>query len=110
MADGIITGNAKEVYINGAVISPAFSLSIRDHSPAGFDWGYHGRGAAQLALAMLLLFLEPYQAIALYQKFKCDKVAFFPDNEDFRISCSEIETWIVENQTSLPVVPEGEGV
>lgn len=33
-------------------------LDIRNHSPSGFNWGYHGSGPAQLALAILADYLS----------------------------------------------------
>lgn len=46
-------------------------LSLRNHSPAGFNWGYGGSGPAQLALALLCHATHnPEMALELYQKFK----------------------------------------
>lgn len=35
-------------------LDPRPSQSLYNHSPDGFEWGYSGSGAAQLALALLL--------------------------------------------------------
>jgi hypothetical protein len=44
---------------------------IRNHSPAGFQWGYGGSGPAQLALALCVDALGvPVVAEAIYQTFK----------------------------------------
>lgn len=54
-------------------------LDLRNHSPAGFGWGYAGSGPAQLALAMLADYfagdappssLSDAFASSLYQTFK----------------------------------------
>jgi hypothetical protein len=39
------------------------SLRHRNHSPDGFEWGYHGSGPAQLALAILLHAAENYYGL-----------------------------------------------
>jgi len=50
-------------------------LSVRNHSPDGFNWGYGGSGPAQLALALLChATRNPVLALELYQKFKWDVV------------------------------------
>jgi len=46
-------------------------LSLRNHSPAGFSWGYGGSGPAQLALALLChATRNPQLALELHQQFK----------------------------------------
>lgn len=59
----------RQVLYAGKLLDPRFD--IRNHSPAGFNWGYGGSGPAQLALAMLCAVLGDDQAAeALYQDFK----------------------------------------
>lgn len=54
-------------------------LDLRDHSPTGFAWGYHGSGPAQLALALLADTLEhKREALELYQEFKAGVIALLP--------------------------------
>jgi hypothetical protein len=51
-------------------------LSVRNHSPTGFNWGYGGSGPAQLALALLChATRNPALALQLYQQFKRAVVA-----------------------------------
>lgn len=45
-------------------------LDLRSHSPTGFEYGYHGSGPAQLALALLADAVDDGTALALYQTFK----------------------------------------
>ncbi len=45
-------------------------LDLRNHSPTGFEWGYEGSGAAQLALAILADCVGDELAIQHYQEFK----------------------------------------
>jgi len=67
---------APTVTKNGALLGPGRSLRLRNHSPAGFNWGYGGSGPAQLALAILLEELEDDElALTLYQDFKFAVVA-----------------------------------
>lgn len=41
--------------LEGGELDPAPSLAVRNHSPTGFSWGYHGSGPKQLALALMLM-------------------------------------------------------
>ena len=44
---------------------------LHNHSPDGFNWGYAGSGAAQLALAICADILrDDHLALSLYQEFK----------------------------------------
>jgi hypothetical protein len=69
LQDGVI------VTCNGRILEPDVSLTVRNHSPAGFNWGYGGSGPAQLALAILLHECPIHVAVGLYQKFKEDVVS-----------------------------------
>lgn len=54
-------------------LDPRPSQKLINHSPDGFEWGYHGSGPAQLALAMLydvVGFENKEIALCHYQKFK----------------------------------------
>ena len=63
---------------DGSPLPLAPSLAIRNHSPTGWEWGYHGSGPAQLALALLLdLTGDPDTAAARYQDFKAAHVAIW---------------------------------
>jgi len=62
---------------DGHPLSPRWSLSLRNHSPAGFNWGYSGSGPAQLALALLLEETTVKEALHLYQPFKRAVVSRF---------------------------------
>ena len=71
------------VWLNGAPVPLQPSLTLRNHSPTGFSWGYGGSGPAQLALALLLqLGADPEKALACYQDFKWAVTARLPQ-EDF---------------------------
>lgn len=89
----------KHVQINNVSLSPKHSLSIRDHSPDGFNWGYGGSGPAQLALAIMLHLLKDLEhgerlAQLVYQQFKWDHVAGWPHSDiDIRL---DVGAWFKE--------------
>jgi hypothetical protein len=74
-------------------------LDVRNHSPAGFEWGYEGSGPAQLALALLLDALgepgRPY-AIRLYQTFKRKVISHMIDVDSWLIYKEDIIAWAEE--------------
>ena len=77
---------------NGVPLSPEPSQQVRNHSPDGFSWGYHGSGPAQLALALLLdRGVDPRRASRLHQDFKRAFVAGFGDS--WQLTGEEIDAW-----------------
>ena len=97
---GLIVGRAlgaiggQHVEINGRTLYPGLSLSFRNHSPDGFQWGYGGSGPAQLALAILLELVDSDKALYLYQSFKWAKIANLKQGDDFAMPVSEVYAWI----------------
>jgi len=73
----------RTIFLNGEELSPKRSLKIWRHSPDGFNWGYHGSGPAQLALAILLELFSREFAIDHYQQFKRDVISTLPQGQDF---------------------------
>lgn len=63
------------------------------HSPSGFEFGYGGSGPADLALNILLLFVDQRTAESLYQDFKWEFVATVP-REGGIIKRDDIVTWL----------------
>lgn len=62
-------------------------LDLRNHSPTGFEWGYPGSGAAQLALAILADHLGNDEvALNLYQRFKWAVIVELPKRRWFLTS------------------------
>ena len=54
-------------------------LDLRNHSPAGFEWGYGGSGPAQLALALAADVLgDDEAALGVYQRLKVRLVSRLP--------------------------------
>ncbi len=60
----------RQVFVNGVELLPDESQRVINHSPDGFSWGYEGSGPAQLALAILLLFMPKEEAERHHQEFK----------------------------------------
>lgn len=104
----IITGRhlSREVYVYH-VMNPALpnatslqhldlaaSLRVKNHSPDGFNWGYDGSGPAQLALALMLLFVGPNEALPLYQTFKHAEVSHWDQGADWQVHGPFIHGWI----------------
>ena len=77
-------------------LSPKRSLSLADHSPDGFNWGYGGSGPAQLALALLLEVTDNDEVAGNhYQDFKWGVVAHF--DYEWEMSAETIMEWLDEH-------------
>jgi uncharacterized protein (DUF2249 family) len=86
--EGRREGGAILVTVDGEPLKPRFDL--RRHSPNGFEWGYGGSGAAQLALAILADHLEnDGLAEDFHQRFKWAVVANLPLSR-WRLTSDEI--------------------
>ena len=55
-----------------------WGLEVMPHSPTGLEWGYHGSGPAQRALAILVAVTDEATAVANYQRFKDCFVVLLP--------------------------------
>ncbi|AJF08237.1 DUF6166 domain-containing protein [Geoalkalibacter subterraneus] len=101
MKEDIFHGDTRtgQVWVRGHLISPGPSLALRRHSPAGFAWGYHGSGPAQLALAILLLFSTPEEALDLYQQFKIDVISTFDSCQDLILPAKDVSAWLREQRS-----------
>ena len=81
-------------------ITPDDSLSVRNHSPTGFNWGYGGSGPHQLGLAILLHALAFQKApdkvaLSLYHRFVTDVISILPNS--WRIAKDVVEEWVAES-------------
>lgn len=79
--------STKVIRINGIDLLPFTSQAVRNHSPTGFLWGYAGSGPAQLALAILLVYLPIEVALDYYQSFKFSYISGLPQT-DFIKRCN----------------------
>lgn len=83
------------VQVNGRPL--ALRLEIRNHSPAGFSWGYAGSGPAQTALALLCDATgNVKEAEQYYQHFKAAVIARLPEGEDWEMTDSEVLEYLTE--------------
>jgi len=89
----------RRVWLEGRELKPDESQKVWNHSPDGFNWGYGGSGPAQLALAIMLKLTDAETAKGLYQRFKWQFVAGWPEN--FSIPVKEVEAWIQANKRDL---------
>ncbi|AWM39172.1 hypothetical protein GobsT_25430 [Gemmata obscuriglobus] len=76
----------------GGIHPLAARTDLKNHSPAGFEWGYGGSGPAQLALAVLADALGAERALASYQKFKSRVVAKLA-RTTWELSRDEVVAW-----------------
>lgn len=78
-----IKGNfmSRDVWVKGFLLSPVPSLKIVKHSPDGFNWGYGGSGPAQLALAILIRYVDANTAQQYYHQFKFGFIATLPRSD-----------------------------
>lgn len=84
------TSEELQVLVNGRPLG-----HVDRHSPTGFAWGYGGSGPADLALSILADYLGDLRlAEDLYQSFKSDKVAKWPQDKPWRLTGQEIEEWL----------------
>lgn len=64
---------------------------LRDHSPAGFEWGYLGSGPSQLALAIAAFVLEDdAAATACYQWLKQELIAPLDRDKPWLLDVEEV--------------------
>lgn len=86
----------QSVYV---VINDSESKLLRHivrHSPDGFQWGYGGSGAADLALSILTDYFngDVLKAEKYYMKFKRECIALLPTNISWIIDVDAITLWI----------------
>lgn len=82
------------VYVNGEILTPAAGIKIIQYSTDGFGWGDRGAGAAQLAISILLDYLENrQQTVELHQAFKWSFLVN-ASADKFEIRGSEIDEFL----------------
>lgn len=107
LVEGTNKDGKERLFIDSVEIWPDASLKIRNHSPDGFSWGYHGSGPAQTALAICLHILKNhYVAEALYQNFKDDFVATWqPSGAPFRQKI-DVANFLIDHHDRLQIAIE----
>ncbi len=63
------------------------------HSPTGYEWGFNGKGPADLALNILLQFARADVAIRWHQQFKHDFLVKLP-KEGGKLSGKLVRKWL----------------
>lgn len=71
--------------------------TIVHHSPDGFEWGYYGSGPTDLALNILVQYVDVKLAMLYHEKFRNDFIAKMP-REGGIIKSSKILEWLKEVQ------------
>jgi hypothetical protein len=104
-----IYGAAVKVTVNGAPLPPRNDLF--NYSPLGFEWGYHGSGPAQLALAILAHYLgDDERALTLHQRFKRDVIGELNRSTGWSINGDDIDLWLAcERERLRPSGPVDRG-
>lgn len=82
------------VTVHGNVLPLNESLEVINHSPTGFNWGYGGSGASQLALAILLRFTRKEEAVRYHQPFKWQVIAQLPQNKEWELPDGRVTDWL----------------
>lgn len=91
-----ITGSVFVVDENGNESDLDPCLDLKNHSPTGFAWSYHGSGPAQLALALLCdATSDEVIALKFYQRFKDSMVATLSPGR-WEMTQSLIQSWLRE--------------
>ena len=72
------------------------------HSPDGFSWGFGGSGPADLALSILTHAVGKIVAetFGLYQDFKWEHVASWPQEGWWQVSQVEVLAWVKKKLNS----------
>jgi hypothetical protein len=78
-------------------------LDLWNHSPSGFEWGYNGSGAAQLALAIAsdAVGNEWARHHGNYQAFKFARVGTLPEM-GWILTRDEVRDWFEREAEPLP--------
>ena len=86
------------VHLDGELLAPSStiwhtSLCLRNHSPSGPEWGYHGSGPGQLAIAMLLAVTDTEEAERYYPLFRSGVLALIRGDR-WTLPVDQVETWL----------------
>lgn len=86
------------VLLDGELLAPgsriwAASLCLRNHSPSGPEWGYHGSGPAQLAIAMLMAVTDTDEAERYYPLFRSGVLALIRGDR-WLLPVDQVDTWL----------------
>ena len=81
--------------VDGFTVTEARSLPPRtdvvDYRTSGFNWGYHGFGPSQLALAILVELIGVEKAKVYHQAFKDEVISRLPQDKPWVLT--EAKVW-----------------
>ena len=109
-ADSLIRGRQRpdgaQVTVAGEPLAPdtplwETSLCLRNHSPAGPEWGHDGSGPAQLALTILLLVTDSAEAIRYYHLFKNAVIAGIRADH-WTLPVRDVQAWLDQAREGEP--------
>lgn len=87
---------AKSIKDDGSIRILPLYTEIVNHSPTGFNFGYGGSGPSQLALAVMMDYLnDKERALNLYHQFKFKFIAPAHGNS-FEITEAQIKIFLEE--------------
>jgi hypothetical protein len=93
------------VWVDGKKLMLVPSLKVFNHSPDGFAWGYASSGPAQLALTVLMVFIDNDSAVRLHQTFKSDALVSLDRESDFTILI-DVRHWIEREDKTFSITPQ----
>lgn len=89
----------------GTVITPSGdqlevepSLSIENHSPSGFQWGYRGSGPRQLSIALLLHHTQDPEFAAAHSLEFMRRFVARIDADETALAVGLLETFVQEKR------------
>jgi len=97
-------------YVTYGEVELPLRYDVFAQSKSGFDWGYHGSGAIQLAFSMLYQLSNEEFAKAHASKFASDVVKHF-NARDWVLSAVDVLKWIKEHtkeEENAPASPAQE--
>ena len=95
---GIRTKNGAFVTYDGFPLD--LRLDIKEHSPMGFEWGYNGSGAKQLALSMLTKLTSDELTIKYYDEF-CKIFIETIYKDEWEIKSRIIQEWLIDKNIAI---------
>jgi hypothetical protein len=76
----------------GRPLNPRFD--VINHSPTGFNWGYHGSGPSQLAFAILADAVGIERAQPLYHRFKIEVIGKIDQEKNWQMDATYVISWV----------------
>ena len=112
--------NGARVHVDNELLAPDselwhMSLCLRDHSPTGPEWGYHGSGPSQLAIAILLVVTDTVEAERFYPLSRSGVLSLIRADR-WTLPVDQVRRWLARVRAkdhqlfSVSGEPDAEGV